>query len=85
MPREDRARLVEAAQDSMSGKLEKFGFSQEPANHRALQIARDLSGIDYPARSNSFTAAQLRDAYQRDAEYRHLLEIGPQMSGPSLT
>jgi hypothetical protein len=84
MPNEERHRLVQAAQDAMSGKVSKFGLLEEPAASRATQVARELSGLDYPSRSNPFQTIQLQDVYKRDAEYREMLQSTLEPHGPSL-
>jgi hypothetical protein len=85
LAKEERSHLIQAAQDAASGKLSRFGLSEEPASSRAMQVARELSGVDYPARNNPFQVMQLRDLYQRDADYREIMEVGPTLRGLSLS
>lgn len=72
---QDRQLLVQAAQDTILGRSKTFGIdpADTPAT-RAHVVARELSGLDYPSRSNPFTELRLQDLYQRDAGYRQMLD-----------
>lgn len=72
---QDRQLLVQTAQDTVLGKTPTFGIdpSDAPAS-RAHVVARELSGLDYPQRTNPFTELRLQDLYTRDTHYRQLLD-----------
>lgn len=84
---QDRQLLVQTAQDTVLGKTPAFGIdpTDAPAS-RASVVARELSGLDYPKRSNPFTELRLQDLYTRDTHYRQLLEQqqGARQREPSL-